>query len=104
MLDLRENATKDEIEDEMTFVQVSLESIDDDAADAAATRQELEGQMQLLEQRLQALENPAGLNRPATPETTVTASLDGANLPSRKRERRSYSTRGPGKEWSLCKM
>lgn len=96
MLNLSEHASKEEIEDEMTFVQVSLDSIDDEAADAAATRLELEGQMQYLEQRLQALENPAGGNRPATPEITVTGSFGGANLPSRERERRPYGNNGSG--------
>lgn len=91
MSSLPPNASRQEIEDEITFLQVSITTIDDEDEDAATTRQDLELQMQDLEQRLDALDTPKGANRPKTPENTLNGSFDGVNLPSRERERRPYS-------------
>jgi len=99
MSSLRANAGREEIEDEMTFVQVSMDTIDRDADDAAATQHDLELQMQDLERRLFALDNSTGVDRvvrPETPEITVSGSFDDVNLPSRERERRPYGNNSLG--------
>lgn len=91
MSTLRHDAPREEIEDEISFLQISLSTIDPDAEDAAETRNAIESQLQDLESRLERLAHrlKGDSARPKTPEITLNGSLHDMDLPSRERRRQN---------------
>lgn len=101
MSTLRPDAPREEIQDELDFLQISLTTIDPDADDALQTRNAIDIQMQDLWQRLERLENPRGeaIARPRTPEITLNGSFHDIDLPSRESRRQPGINGGSGKKW-----
>jgi hypothetical protein len=88
MSTLPANASRAEIEEELNFLEVLIDTIDVDAEDAEEIRRELEVQMQDLQMRIQAMDGSSREGRMRTPEMQESTSFD---MPSRERQRQPYS-------------